>query len=63
MTDADLAAHLAETAGRLLLEVRASGLFSAKAPARPAPRSGFIVNVLPLISRKERTFSATAQSR
>ena len=31
MTDADLAAHLAETAGRLLLEVRASGLFSAKA--------------------------------
>ncbi|MEK7457285.1 MAG: 3'(2'),5'-bisphosphate nucleotidase CysQ, partial [Pseudomonadota bacterium] len=31
MTDADLAAHLADTAGRLLLEVRASGLFSAKA--------------------------------
>jgi 3'(2'), 5'-bisphosphate nucleotidase len=31
MTDADLAAHLAEVAGRLLLEVRASGLFSAKA--------------------------------
>ncbi|HUD93078.1 3'(2'),5'-bisphosphate nucleotidase CysQ [Sphingobium sp.] len=31
MTDADLAAHLAEVAGRLLLDVRASGLFSAKA--------------------------------
>lgn len=31
MSDADLAAHLAECAGRLLLEVRASGLFSAKA--------------------------------
>jgi 3'(2'), 5'-bisphosphate nucleotidase len=31
MTDAELAAHLAEVAGRLLLEVRAAGLFSAKA--------------------------------
>jgi 3'(2'), 5'-bisphosphate nucleotidase len=31
MTDAELAAHLAEVAGRLLLEVRASGLFSARA--------------------------------
>lgn len=31
LTDADLAAHLAEVAGRILLEVRASGLFSAKA--------------------------------
>ncbi|HKY82760.1 MAG TPA: 3'(2'),5'-bisphosphate nucleotidase CysQ [Sphingobium sp.] len=31
MSDADLAAHLAEVAGRILLEVRASGLFSAKA--------------------------------
>lgn len=30
-TDADLAAHLAETAGRILLEVRASRLFAAKA--------------------------------
>ena len=29
--DADLAAHLADVAGRLLLEVRASGVFSAKA--------------------------------
>ena len=31
MTDADLAAHLAEVAGRLLLEVRAAGVFSPKA--------------------------------
>lgn len=31
MSDAGLAAHLAETAGRLLLQVRASGTFSAKA--------------------------------
>jgi 3'(2'), 5'-bisphosphate nucleotidase len=31
MTDEDLAAHLAEVAGRLLLEVRGSGLFSPKA--------------------------------
>ncbi|MCI4588649.1 3'(2'),5'-bisphosphate nucleotidase CysQ [Sphingobium sp. BYY-5] len=31
MTDADLAAHLAEVAGRILVEVRSSGLFSAKA--------------------------------
>ncbi len=31
MTDAELAAHLAETAGRILLDVRASGLFSPKA--------------------------------
>jgi len=31
MTDADLAAHLAEVAGRILVEVRNSRLFSAKA--------------------------------
>lgn len=31
LSDAELAAHLAKTAGRLLLEVRASGLFSGKA--------------------------------
>lgn len=31
MTDADLAAHLAAVAGRILVEVRSSGLFSAKA--------------------------------
>jgi 3'(2'), 5'-bisphosphate nucleotidase len=31
MTDAELAAHLAHTAGQLLLAVRGSGMFSAKA--------------------------------
>ena len=31
MSDADLAAHLAEVAGRILVEVRSSGLFSPKA--------------------------------
>ena len=31
MTDAELAAHLAETAGRILLEVRESGVFEGKA--------------------------------
>lgn len=31
MTDADLAAHLAQVAGRILLEVRASGMFTGKA--------------------------------
>lgn len=31
MTDADLAAHLAEVCGKLLLEVRASGMLSLKA--------------------------------
>jgi len=31
LTDTDLAAHLAEVAGRLLLDVRASGLFEGKA--------------------------------
>lgn len=31
MSDGELAAHLAETAGRLLVDVRASGVFSGKA--------------------------------
>ncbi|QDH33118.1 3'(2'),5'-bisphosphate nucleotidase CysQ [Porphyrobacter sp. YT40] len=31
MSDAELAAHLAETAGRLLVDVRASGVFTGKA--------------------------------
>ena len=31
MTDAELAAHLAQCAGRILLEVRASGMFTGKA--------------------------------
>ena len=31
MTDAELAAYLAQCAGRILLEVRASGMFEGKA--------------------------------
>ena len=31
MTDAELAAHLAESAGRILLSVRQSGMFEGKA--------------------------------
>ena len=31
MSDGDLAAHLAQVAGRILVEVRSSGLFSPKA--------------------------------
>ena len=34
MTDAELAAHLAEVAGRLLLEVRSAGVLSLKALGR-----------------------------
>ena len=33
LNDGDLAAHLAEVAGKILLDVRASGLFSGKALA------------------------------
>ncbi len=48
MTDADLAAHLAETAGRLLLEVRASGLFSARALGKAGDQTAnqFLVHAL-----------------
>ncbi len=48
MTDADLAAHLVETAGRLLLEVRASGLFSAKALGKAGDQTAnqFLVHAL-----------------
>ncbi|QJR04312.1 3'(2'),5'-bisphosphate nucleotidase CysQ [Sphingobium yanoikuyae] len=48
MTDADLAAHLAETAGRLLLEVRASGLFSAQALGKAGDQTAnqFLVHAL-----------------
>ncbi|MFD2430183.1 3'(2'),5'-bisphosphate nucleotidase CysQ [Sphingobium scionense] len=48
MTDADLAAHLAQTAGRLLLEVRASGLFSAKALGKAGDQTAnqFLVHAL-----------------
>ena len=48
MTDADLAAHLAETAGRLLIDVRASGTLSGKAlgDAGDAAANDFIVAAL-----------------
>lgn len=48
MNDADLAAHLAEVAGKLLLDVRASGLFSPKAlgKAGDATANQFLVHAL-----------------
>lgn len=48
MSDADLAAHLAEVAGRILLEVRASGLFSAKALGKAGDHTAnqFLVHAL-----------------
>src|ERR1700754_142394 len=48
MTDAELAARLAETAGRLLLEVRASGVFSAKALGKAGDQTAnqFLVHAL-----------------
>jgi 3'(2'), 5'-bisphosphate nucleotidase len=48
MSDADLAAHLAEVAGRILLEVRASGLFGAKALGKAGDQTAnqFLVHAL-----------------
>jgi 3'(2'), 5'-bisphosphate nucleotidase len=48
MTDAELAAHLAEVAGKLLLQVRAAGLFSDKAlgKAGDATANQFLVHAL-----------------
>ena len=48
LTDAQLAAHLAETAGRLLLEVRASGVFSEKALGKAGDHTAnqFLVHAL-----------------
>ena len=48
MTDPELAAHLAEVAGRLLLEVRASGLFSAKALGKAGDQTAnqFLVHAI-----------------
>jgi 3'(2'), 5'-bisphosphate nucleotidase len=48
MSDADLAAHLAEVAGKLLLEVRASGVFSPKAlgKAGDATANQFLVHAI-----------------
>ena len=48
MGDADLAAHLAETAGRILLAVRDSGVFSAKALGKAGDQTAnqFLVHAL-----------------
>jgi len=48
MTDAELAAHLADCAGKLLLQVRASGLFSDKAlgKAGDATANQFLVHAI-----------------
>ncbi len=48
LTDAELAAHLAETAGRILLEVRGSGVFSDKALGKAGDQTAnqFLVHAL-----------------
>jgi len=48
MTDAELAAHLAEWAGRILLEVRASGMFEGKALGKAGDETAnqFLVHAL-----------------
>ncbi len=48
MTDVDLAAHLADTAGRILLQVRASGMFEGKALGNAGDETAdrFLVNAL-----------------
>ena len=48
MSDSELAAHLAESAGKLLLEVRASGVFSDKAlgKAGDATANQFLVHAI-----------------
>jgi len=48
MNDADLAAHLAHVAGRILLEVRASGMFDGKALGKAGDQTAnqFLVHAL-----------------
>ncbi len=48
MTDAELAAHLADVAGRILLEVRASGVFSGKALGKAGDQTAneFLIHAL-----------------
>ena len=48
MNDAELAAHLAETAGRILLEVRASSIFSAQALGKAGDQTAnqFLVHAI-----------------
>ena len=73
MTDAQLAAHLAEVAGRLLLEVRAAGVLSLKAlgKAGDATANQFLCHALRelrpddgLLSEEEKdNFDRLASSR
>lgn len=73
MTDADLAAHLAEIAGRLLLEVRAAGLFSGKALGKAGDQTAnqFLIHAIReqrpgdgLLSEEEKdNFERLAHSR
>ncbi|KLE34682.1 3'(2'),5'-bisphosphate nucleotidase CysQ [Aurantiacibacter luteus] len=48
LTDAELAAHLAEVAGRILLELRASGMFEGKALGKAGDETAnqFLVHAL-----------------
>jgi 3'(2'), 5'-bisphosphate nucleotidase len=48
MTDAELAAHLAHVAGRILLEIRASGMFEGKALGKAGDETAnqFLVHAL-----------------
>lgn len=48
MTDAELAAHLAEVAGRLLIEVRSAGIFSPKALGKAGDQTAnqFLVHAI-----------------
>jgi 3'(2'), 5'-bisphosphate nucleotidase len=73
MTDAELAAHLAEVAGRLLLEVRASGLLSQKALGKAGDQTAnqFLIHAIReqrpddgLLSEEEKdNFERLAHSR
>jgi 3'(2'), 5'-bisphosphate nucleotidase len=73
MTDAELAAHLAEVAGRLLLEVRAAGVFSAKALGKAGDQTAnqFLIHAIRearpddgLLSEEEKdSFERLAHSR
>lgn len=48
MTDADLAAHLADVAGKILIEVRASGMFEGKSLGKAGDQTAnqFLVHAL-----------------
>ena len=73
MTDAELAVHLAEVAGRLLIEVRSAGVFSPKALGKAGDQTAnqFLVHALReqrpddgLLSEEEKdNFERLAHSR